>query len=356
MRIINHEYLWLLAALAAFIGAWWYFGRRQNTLKNTQLDARSQLASRLGGFLHFLTWTCKVTIWSALVLAMAGTIIPFARYVYEDSGIVFWSVDTSTSMPSVGVTDDPEVKLAAEFDPKFKDFKLPKPGQGGYDGYGQRAGTVPTRFVTALGTIKYIAEHDTHLRMGLFAADDQTYKIYPATKDHTVLIDELQALYLYGTNVSAGDNFCGMTSDGDVTGTGPTAVQFFKGRPKNEPHVFVFFSDGDFACSDDMRAKLKKDFAEENIQLVIFQVGNQWDASDAQDFLQFTKVVKGHAFDLSKDKGLEDGVAFVNQVARDGMHKVRQGDEQDSLLLLMEIAGGAFLLYMALLLIRRSRQ
>jgi hypothetical protein len=355
MHILYPEYLVLLIALVAFFGAWWQFGRQQNTLKNTQLDARSQLASRLGGFLHALTWACKTVVWAALVLAFCVTIVPFARYVFEDSGIVFWAVDTSSSMPMVGVADPHEISLAANFNPKFKDYKPETPGGSGYM-YGQRAGTVPTRFDTALGAIKYIAEHDTHLRMGLFAADDQTYKIYPATKDHTVLIDELQALYDYGTNVSSGDNFCGVTSDGDAIGTGPTAVEFFKSRPKNEPHVFAFFSDGDFMCSDEMQHTLKKQFADENISLIVFAVGNQWFDNEGKNFDEFIKLVGGHRYVLSDQKSFEEGLAFVNKVAHDGMHKERQGDEQDSLLLLMEIAAAAFVLYLALLLIRRSRQ
>jgi hypothetical protein len=327
------------------------------------MDRRVDVKSRLAAVLTTTIWGCKIVTWTALILAICGTSYVVYEEIYDSHGTIYFALDTSSSM-RYGITDEPEVKLAGDYDKKWKGYKWEQPkatntymgGWGGYGGGSISPGTVPTRIEAALGMIHDLADEDRYLSMGLLAADDHVFYVYPATKKHELIVDLLPNVKKYLDENSTGDNFCGPTDYSSNIGLGPVTVQLFDHEPADGPHILAFYSDGDFDCNQDRMDWLKKEFERLHIHMVVMGVGGDWatDSGEVPQFKNFLKMVGGEVIQLQDPEDFKKGWAHLKQLANEGVHKEKVEHRKDALLLLLAIAFGAALTGLFLSWIRRS--
>jgi hypothetical protein len=361
MSLMNPQLLWLLLLLPFFFGAWRRWGRRTQTLKNTQMAMRIGLRSRLARALDAAIWICKTTVWTALVLAVCVTSYSAYVKVFTSHGTIYLAADTSASFGDA-VTNPEEVKLASHYDAKWKDWKwdgvtaaFEKPSNG-YDTTRKATGNVPLLIEVAAGVIKDLAEEDHYLSMGLLAADDNTYYLYPATKDHELIVNLLPDLVKYMESNGKGDNFCGPEFDGGEVGLGQAIVDLFEHVPVDGPHIFGFVSDGDFLCSEGRKEYLKKEFERLHIHMVVLGAGEDWATGkgEAPAFMDFLKKVNGDLIPLQDPVAFKKGWENVKQLANSGVHSERSKHRQDALIVLLSVAFGALVAALILSWIRRA--
>jgi hypothetical protein len=358
MRFLHPEYLWLLAALPVFFTVWFMWGRRANTLKDTQLSSRTKLKSGWGTFLTIGIWTAKTTIWVALVLGLMQTSLLYYSFVTESSGLIYFTEDTSGSL-SWGVTTPQEIKLAALYNPEFKDGPINK-DPANKDPMSSRGMKFPQRVETGLGAIKLFIQHSHGLRIGLTAFDDQFFYLHPATTHEEVILNMLPQIKKYCDTHSTGTNF-----DGPIPGTSEPyagalqgAVDVFNAEQEtgDNTHIFIMVTDGDSSISEDRAADLKDEFQRLKIHMFVFGIGPDWlaDGPSVQPLKNFVKSVGGEIVPVEDVARFEAATDHIDTLAASTVHTRKVEHPQDALLLWLAIAGGAFVLYLVFVALRRS--
>ncbi|HEY9774266.1 MAG TPA: hypothetical protein V6C81_10745 [Planktothrix sp.] len=353
MKFLNPQLLWLLLVFPLFFGAWFFWGRRTQTLKNTQMDRRVGVQSQAAKWLTVSIWFCKVTMWTALVLGIASTSYHANEKVADSKGSLFFALDTSSSMV-YGLSNNDEAKLAAIYDAKWGGWTYQRPSGAAPDFDSGKHANVPIRIEAALGSIKEISIKDKVLSIGLLAADDEVFYLYPETKNHELIIKMLPQIYEYVEHHSTGDNFCGPSGRETHLGLGPAAVKQFDQEEKDAPHILAFYSDGDFDCSPERLAYLKQEFARLNIHMIVFGVGEDWktNGGEVPQFRAFLNLVGGQVFQLENPQEYRAGVERVEQLAQASVHRVPLDHRKDALIILLSIAGLALTGWLALSAIR----
>jgi hypothetical protein len=299
------------------------------------------LRSFWGSLLTASIWLNKWIIWSCLVLALAGANFTVYTKVSDASGVIYVTQDTSSSM-GTGESNPEEVKLAGVYDPKLSDPK---------------SAVVPARIDVSLGAIKLFIQHSHGLRIGLSAFDDQFFYLYPATKDDVILTSVLDQIKDYIETHSTGTNFDGPLPNGyETDGALQGAVNIFEGEPSDVVHIWIMVTDGDSTIDADRAAQLKSEFDKLKIHMFVFGVGDEWGqgSSDLEPLTDFVKSVGGQSAPVEDPKRFEQLTEAIDQLAQSSVHDVRQPHSQNALLVLLAIAGGAFIVNLLLTAFRRS--
>ena len=349
MRFHSPEYLALLVLLPVFFAIWLKLGRRQHTLKNTQVSRAPRL-SMLGTSLNIGIWTCKATLWTCLVCAMAGMTVTGYLSATDASGVIHISQDTSGSM-KFGITNPNEISLARFYDPNVKDPAANAPANGAISQTKEEQQQRPARRIDAsLGAIKTFILHSHGLNVGLSAFDDKFFYLYPATKNKEVSLELLENLRHYIDSHSTGTDFD--SEKGALQG----AVNLFRNEPKDVVHIWIMVTDGDATINEKRAEELKEQFKELNIKLFVFGIGDDWfkNASDVQPMTNFAKSVGGKIASVEKPEEFQALVNEIDALARANVHLVHVEEQHNALLLLLAIAAVAFSLYLGLTALRRS--
>jgi hypothetical protein len=361
MDFMNPHYLWALMALPVFFGLWYRWGRRSHTLKNTQVS-RMRASTTLGAVLTGFIWLSKAALWTSLCLALAGSFFSFAKLTTDSAGITYITVDTSGSTVMGGPNNRAEKILASSVDPRFHpDYKAPErpaPNPGGYmmDQKPEDTPRTAMHIDTELGVVHAIFNNSPGVRLGLTIFDDQMYYMYPATKEHGIVLSLLADIKRYSVehSYSAGTNFEGPTGSNRHDGALQGAVNLFKSEPENAVRAYVMVTDGVASISDERMEQLVTIFKEQKIHFFLIGVGDSWKDMNAtgniQRIIEFAKRVDGFAQDEAR---FAEAMRRINDLARSSVRTVVIKERQDALLLLLAIAAISFAAWLSLSAVRR---
>ena len=355
MRFHSPEYLALLVLLPIFFAVWLKLGRRQHTLKNTQVS-RVPRFNMLGTTLNVGIWASKFTIWTCLVCALAGMSVTGYLSATDASGVIHISQDTSGSM-KFGITNANEIALAQVYDPTARDPSKVQ-GNGSISQTKAEQQQRPARRIDAsLGAIKTFIQHSHGLNVGLSAFDDKFFYLYPATKNNEVSLALLDNLRYYIDHHSTGTNFDGPMGDDETqVGAIQGAVNLFRNEPADVVHIWIMVTDGDATIDEKRAEELKQQFLDLKIHLFVFGIGDDWfkNASDVQPMTNFAKSVGGKVASVEKPEEFQALVKEIDALARANVHLVHVEEQHNALLLLLAIAAIAFAVYLGLTTLRRS--
>jgi hypothetical protein len=351
MEFMNPNYLWLILALPVFFAAWYKWGRRSHTLKNTQVS-RIRVGTKLGTVLTFLIWTSKGALWVSLCMAIAGSFLPLSKTAIDAAGVIYMTIDTSSSTVMSGPVNEQEVKLAVNFDKRLDPAYVPAEGE---------EKLTPMVIDSQLGAARAFIEHSHGLRVGVTIFDDKLYYIYPATKDQHAAIAVLPQIQDYVRRVwagpgTAGTNFDGPTSskpDGALVG----AQRVFGKEPGNPTRIYIMITDGISSIADDRAKELRAAYEALGIKFFVFGVGKEWtdvNADKVKTLVDFTRSVNGTIVSVQDKAQWDAALAQIDQLARASVRTVYVNDRQDSLLFLLAVAAVSFAMWIGLSAIRRS--
>ena len=350
MEFMNPYYLWMLLALPVFFAAWYFWGRRSHTLKNTQVS-RVRVSTALGATLTGLIWVSKIVLWSSLTLGLAGSFFPFNKIATDAAGVIYMTIDTSGSTKTGGVHFDYENWLAFYFDKRTDPSYVPPNDDP------ELAKRDAQPIDTELGAARVFIEHAHGLRVGLTVFDDKFFYTYPATKDGDVAIDVLPQIRSYTQRISGGTNFdgpfTGRLQDGGLQG----ALNLFRKEDGNATRIYIMVTDG-MAPIDEGRAKELADaYKELGIKFFVFGVDRPWEKLDnpnIQPVINFAKSVDGTVVSVQDEAQFKAAILQIEELARSSVRTVVVKERQDSLLLLLCVAFVSFAMWLGLSAIRRS--
>ncbi len=351
MEFMNPNYLWLIAALPIFFAVWYRWGRRTHTLKNTQVS-RIRVGTKLGTVLTFLIWTSKGALWISLCMAIAGSFLPLSKTAIDAAGVIYMTVDTSSSTVMSGPVNEQEVNLAAHFDKRLSPSYIPAEGEEKLE---------PKVIDAELGAARAFIEHSHGLRIGVTIFDDKLYYVYPATKNQQVAIGVLPQIQDYVRRVWAGPGVAGTNFDGPTSakpdGALVGAVRVFGKEQGNPTRIYIMITDGVSSIADDRAAELTAAYKELGIHFFVFGVGKEWtdvNASKVQTLVKFTRSVNGTIVSVQDKAQFDAAMAQIEELARASVRTVYVNERQDSLLFLLAVAAVSFAMWIGLSAIRRS--
>lgn len=349
MEFMNPNYLWLILALPVFFAAWYKWGRRSHTLKNTQVS-RIRVGTKLGTLLTVLIWTAKGALWISLCMAIAGSFLPLSKTATDAAGVIYMTIDTSASTEMFDPANEFERKLAIRFNPALAPGYVPAEGE--------TPPNPPKLMDVELGASKAFIEHAGGLRVGLTVFDDKLFYVYPATKAQDVAIGVLAQIRKYKAEQSgvAGTNFdgpVGSSPDGALQG----ALNVFRKEDGNATRIYIMVTDGIAGINADRAKELAAAYKELGIQFFVFGVGPKWsdvNGSDVKAIVDFAKSVDGTYVSVQNEEQFNTALAEIDQLARASVRTVYVNDRQDSLLFLLTVAALSFAMWIGLSAVRRS--
>lgn len=349
MEFMNPNYLWLILALPVFFAAWFKWGRRSHTLKNTQVS-RIRVGTKLGAVLTVLIWTSKSALWISLCMAIAGSFLPFTKTATDSAGVIYMTIDTSGSTEMFDPANEFERKLAIRFNPRLASGYQPAEGE---------PTPVPPKLMDVeLGAAKVFIEHSGGLRVGLTVFDDKLFYVYPATKSQDVAIGVLTQIRKYKAEQegTAGTNFdgpVGSRPDGALQG----ALNVFRKEDGNATRIYIMVTDGIAGIDSTRAAELAAAYKELGIHFFVFGVGEKWtdvNSTAVKASVDFTRSVGGTYVSVQDEAAFNKALAEIDQLARASVRTVYVNDRQDSLLFLLAVAALSFAMWIGLSAIRRS--
>jgi hypothetical protein len=289
-------------------------------------------------------------------MAMAQTNISYYSADSDSSGVLYLTQDTSSSM-NWGGQNAQAVKLAALFNPFFAKGLVDRDPDN-KDVMTKKGMIYPDRIETSLGAITLFIHHSHGLRIGLTAFDDQFFNLYPATKRDDIILNMLPQIKQYIATHTKGTNFDGPIpgSNEPYTGALQGAVDVFNGEPEDTTHIWILVTDGDSAIDADRAAVLKAEFQRLKIHMFVFGVGSDWaeGAADVQPLTNFVKSIGGEIAPVEDVARFNAAVDHIDALVASTVHVHKDQHQQDGLLLLLSIAGFAFVIYLLLAALRRS--
>lgn len=350
MEFMNPVYLWLLLALPAAFAVWFFWGRRSHTLKNTQVS-RVRVSTKAGTALSALIWLSKGSLWSALVLGLAGTVFPFNKIGTDSAGVIYMTIDTSGSTKTGGVHFPYENWLAFYFDPRTNPKYKPPTDKP------EDAARAAQPVDTELGAARVFIEHAGGLRVGLTVFDSKFFYTYPATKNPGVAISVLDQIRVYTEKYGGGTNFDGPVNGAGEDGALQGALRVFNKEDGNAVRIYIMVTDGQASINEDRAKELAAAYKELGIHFFVFGVGEKWtniDSNDVKASVDFAKSVGGTYVSVQDEQKFNAAIAEIDQLARASVRTVYVNDRQDSLLQLLAVAALSFAMWLGLSAIRRS--
>lgn len=350
MEFMNPVYLWLLLALPAAFTVWFFWGRRSHTLKNTQVS-RVRVSTKAGTALTALIWLSKGSLYSALVLGLAGTVFPFNKVGTDSAGVIYMTIDTSGSTKTGGVHFDYERYLSYYFDPRTNPEYKPKTDKP------EDAARAVQPIDAELGAAKAFIENAGGLRVGLTVFDSKFFLTYPATKTPEVAVSVLDQIRTYTDKYGGGTNFDGPINGAGEDGALQGALRVFNKEDGNATRIYIMVTDGMASVNEDRAKELAAAYKELGIHFFVFGVDTPWkdlNNSSLQPLIKFAQSVDGTVVRVQDEAAFKQALTQIDALARASVRTVYTKERQDSLLFLLMVAAISFATWIGLSVVRRS--